>query len=102
MVGALAYLEEIPIYVLWLYLSASAVAFWAYALDKSAAQNGRWRTRESTLHMFSAVGGWPGALIAQSVSRHKTRKREFQLVFWGTVVVNLAALTYLLFVLGQN
>ena len=53
--------------VLALYLGASLVTFAAYALDKSAAQKGQWRTRESTLHLLGLIGGWPGALIAQRV-----------------------------------
>jgi len=78
------------------YVAASLWAFVAYALDKSAAQNGRWRTSENTLHAFSLLGGWPGALAAQTVLRHKTRKTEFLVVFWGTVALNCAALGWML------
>jgi len=38
------------------------------------------------------MGGWPGALIAQKTFRHKSKKREFQTVFWATVVLNCGAL----------
>ena len=48
--------------VLAIYLGASAMAFLAYALDKSAAMKGRWRTPENTLHIYALAGGWPGAL----------------------------------------
>jgi uncharacterized membrane protein YsdA (DUF1294 family) len=82
--------------VLALYLGASAVAFGAYALDKAAARDGRWRTAEGTLHLFGIVGGWPGALFAQRVFRHKSRKASFQQVFWVTVVVNCLGLGWLL------
>ncbi|MGV8663884.1 DUF1294 domain-containing protein, partial [Pseudomonas aeruginosa] len=34
------------------------------------------------------LGGWPGALVAQQVFRHKTRKLSFQLVFWGIVLLH--------------
>lgn len=85
----------LPVQVIMLYLAASAVTFIAYALDKSAARNDRWRTKESTLHLFSLAGGWPGALLAQRTLRHKSKKEEFQLVFWVTVVVNCAALGWL-------
>ncbi|MDY7698634.1 DUF1294 domain-containing protein, partial [Pseudomonas aeruginosa] len=30
----------------------------------------------------------PGALVAQQVFRHKTRKLSFQLVFWGIVLLH--------------
>jgi uncharacterized membrane protein YsdA (DUF1294 family)/cold shock CspA family protein len=83
---------ELPLAVLGLYLVASVIAFLAYALDKSAAQKGAWRTSESTLHLFALVGGWPGALVAQKVLRHKSKKQEFQMVFWVTVILNCGAL----------
>ena len=82
--------------MLAVYLVASAIAFVAYALDKSAAQNGRRRTPEATLHLFGVVGGWPGALFAQRVFRHKSSKVEFQRVFWVTVVVNCLGFGWLL------
>lgn len=88
--GALPYL--VPLY----YLVASLTAFVAYALDKSAAQQDRWRTQESTLHIFSLLGGWPGALIAQQALRHKTQKTGFQVTFWSTVALNLGGLSWLL------
>ena len=94
-VAGAAFAGKVPFAVLGLYCSASVVAFVAYALDKSAARNDRWRTQESTLHLFSFVGGWPGALAAQRLLRHKSRKRSFQIVFWLTVVVNCGILAWL-------
>ncbi|STQ89717.1 DUF1294 domain-containing protein [Iodobacter fluviatilis] len=78
------------------YLLMSIVAFIAYALDKSAARNDRWRTPESTLHLLALLGGWPGALLAQRVLRHKSKKAAFLLVFWATVLMNCAALAWVL------
>ncbi|QDS95650.1 hypothetical protein FF011L_44480 [Roseimaritima multifibrata] len=86
---------KLPSLILWLYFVASAVAFVAYSLDKSAAKQGRWRTQESTLHLFGLVGGWPGAAVAQSLLRHKSRKQSFQVVFWFTIVLNCSALGWL-------
>ncbi|WP_258072010.1 DUF1294 domain-containing protein [Xanthomonas arboricola] len=63
-----------------------------YRLDKSAAQRGRQRTPEATLHLIALLGGWPGALLAQALFRHKSSKAAFQLRFWITVVANVAAL----------
>ena len=91
MVGAVV-TGKLPLAVLGIYFGASVVAFVAYAFDKSAAEKDQWRTQESTLHLFGLIGGWPGALLAQKVLRHKSRKREFQTVFWATVVLNCGAL----------
>lgn len=93
---------RLPIAVLALYLCASVVAFLAYALDKSAARNDRWRTQESTLHLFGLIGGWPGALLAQQLLRHKSKKQSFQIVFWITVVANCSVLGWLFLPSGAN
>jgi len=86
---------RLPIAVLALYLVASLVAFFAYAFDKSAALRNQWRTQESTLHLFALLGGWPGALAAQRLLRHKSAKASFQATFWVTVVLNCGALGWL-------
>ncbi len=88
--------SRVPLAVLLPYAGASLVVFILYGADKSAAQNNRWRTPESTLHLFALVGGWPGALIAQDIFRHKSKKEAFQTIFWTTVVLNCAALVWLL------
>lgn len=75
-----------------LYAVASAVCFIAYALDKSAARQGRGRTPERTLLLLGLAGGWPGGFAAQRLLRHKSSKTSFQLKFWCTVALNLAAL----------
>jgi uncharacterized membrane protein YsdA (DUF1294 family) len=77
-----------------LYLAASVAAAVAYGVDKSAAQSGRWRTAESTLHMLALIGGWPGALIAQRVFHHKSRKPSFRAGFLLTVALNCAGLLW--------
>lgn len=72
------------------YIVASGVAFMAYAFDKSAAIAARWRISESTLHLFGLACGWPGALLAQQLLRHKSSKPSFVEAFWGTVMLNVA------------
>ena len=87
---------KLPVAILLLYGVASAMAFVAYAWDKSAARQGQWRTPESTLHLYALIGGWPGAFMAQRLLRHKSSKSEFQAVYWTTVVINCMALGWLL------
>lgn len=53
-------------------------AFAAFAWDKSAARRGAWRIRESTLLWLAMIGGFPGAIAAQRMLRHKTRKEPFR------------------------
>jgi uncharacterized membrane protein YsdA (DUF1294 family) len=82
-------LWPLPLWVAGLYVVASIVCFIAYAADKSAATAGRWRVPENTLLLLGVVGGWPGAILAQQMLRHKTQKTSFRVPFWGSVVANL-------------
>lgn len=86
---------KLPMVVALGYLIASVVTFFAYAFDKAAAQRGAWRTSEGTLHLMALLCGWPGALLAQQLLRHKSAKDEFRAVFWATVVLNTCALVVL-------
>ena len=94
-VGISVLLFRIPPHILALYLVLSLITFIMYGLDKSAAKNGAWRTQESTLHLLSLAGGWPGALIAQQKLRHKSKKQTFRAVFWVTVLLNCGAFAWL-------
>ncbi|MBT0588173.1 DUF1294 domain-containing protein [Alteromonas oceanisediminis] len=98
----LVFLNYLPIEVLYLYCVASFIAFIAYALDKSAAKNGKWRTPESHLHLLSIIGGWPGAFYAQKKLRHKSSKKEFKQVYWAGVIINVCAFLWLLTEHGQQ
>jgi uncharacterized membrane protein YsdA (DUF1294 family) len=78
-----------------LYVGVSVVAFAAYGIDKTAARRNARRVSESTLLTLGLLCGWPGALIAQQVFRHKTKKVSFQLKFWLTVAINVALLAFI-------
>ena len=93
--SALAVATVIPFALLIGIAGLSLLAYLIYWLDKSASQRSAQRTPESTLHLLSLAGGWPGALIAQQQFRHKTVKQPFQSVFWVTVVLNIAVLGWL-------
>ncbi|HEY3327422.1 MAG TPA: DUF1294 domain-containing protein [Novimethylophilus sp.] len=85
---------KLPSAVLTVYLTASLIAFIAYACDKSAARNRQRCTPERTLHLLALLGGWPGALVAQQRLRHKSKKVSFLVVFWGAVVINCGVLEW--------
>jgi uncharacterized membrane protein YsdA (DUF1294 family) len=88
------FIGQFPQKLLFGYFGFSLINFIAYAFDKSKAQRGAWRIKESTLHFFSLVGGWPGAAIAQQLLRHKSQKREFRFIFWFTVMANISCLIF--------
>ena len=85
----IAWRWSLSAWVVATYVAASLVAFVAYAIDKSAARQGRWRTPEATLHLISVACGWPGALLAQQLLRHKLSKPSFVSRYWATVAVNV-------------
>lgn len=99
--AALAVLCGLPLYGVvsiglhggsWLavliYPLLSAIAFGLYGHDKRQARGQGQRTPEKLLHLTELLGGWPGALVAQQIFRHKTRKLSYQLVFWLIVLAH--------------
>lgn len=87
-----AWAQRLPLGLLGLLALLNMVTFFAYALDKSAAQRGAWRTPEKTLHLLALLGGWPAAWWAQQWLRHKSRKPSFRAAYWGTVLLHGTAL----------
>lgn len=78
------------IVILSIYLALTLITFLVFAWDKRAARLNRWRIRERTLHMLTLIGGFAGALAAQSLLRHKTRKAAFVILPWLAAVLHLA------------
>lgn len=87
---------ELPLLVLGIYLLASSCTLIAYKLDKMAAKRSHRRTPEKTLHLLALIGGWPGAILGQKLFRHKSKKLSFQVTFWATIILNCAALAWLI------
>lgn len=96
LVGLVA-LDRAPVLLFAPYGLFSVVAFAMYRADKHAAQRAAWRIPEVDLHAIALLGGWPGALVARRVFRHKTTKQPFRTIFWGTVVANCVALGWLVY-----
>jgi len=91
-VTALSLAGRIPMMLLGVYVALSVWLFMLYGIDKSAAQRHAWRAPESILHLGALLGGWPGALLAQSVFHHKTVKQPFRAIMWATVALNCLGL----------
>lgn len=95
-VAGASHLRYLPVAIPGAYGIMSLVVFVMYGIDKRAAGRGAQRIPENRLHLLELLGGWPGALLAQQLFRHKTRKGRYQLVFWLAVLVNLGAMSWLL------
>ncbi|MCE8001640.1 DUF1294 domain-containing protein [Billgrantia ethanolica] len=97
LLAALSAAGHTPTQLIAAYALLSVITFAMYGIDKAAAERGQWRTSEATLLFAGLIGGWPGALIAQRLFRHKTRKQQFQAMFWCGVVVNCGVLGWLVY-----
>lgn len=89
------YLWRMPPLVAAFYVVGSVVCFAMYAVDKAAAKAGRWRTSENMLLLLGLACGWPGAMVAQTLLRHKASKQSFKMRFRATVILNIAVFAYL-------
>ena len=65
----------------------SVITFFAYAIDKSKARRGAWRTPEKVLLGLSFFGGALGGSLAMALCRHKTKH-------WYFVAVNAIGLLW--------
>lgn len=79
-----------------IYLFGNGVVFCIYWWDKQAAVNGTWRVSERTLLWLAFVGGSLGAIGAQRVLRHKTRKEPFRTILMAIVALHVVLAATLL------
>lgn len=83
-------------WLLVLYLGVGVVSIATYWVDKNAAESGRWRTPEKSLHAIDLAGGIIGGLVAQALLRHKTSKPDYALITFGIALLHAFALCALL------
>jgi uncharacterized membrane protein YsdA (DUF1294 family) len=88
----------VPSYLLLYLAIINLMAFAVFAADKRASAAGHRRTPERTLLGLAALGGSLGAVSAQRLLRHKTRKQPFanqlNLIVLGQVIL-LAVVCFL-------
>lgn len=86
---AMSTMSWLPFALTLSYFILSTVTFIIYGLDKLLALKEQRRFSEKTLHLFSLIGGWPGAYIGQQIFRHKISKRGFRRNFLLTAFINV-------------
>lgn len=87
--SGLLFTGHVQLIVFYIYAAVSSISFTAYYVDKNAAERGKWRIQESTLHIMALFCGWPGAYAAQRFTRHKIMKEPFQRIFVVCVILNI-------------
>ena len=78
------------------FLLVNATAFILMMADKIKAKKNRWRIKESTLMLSAALGGSIGALAGMYTFRHKTRHRKFTIGIPAILVLQIAAVIFIL------
>jgi uncharacterized membrane protein YsdA (DUF1294 family) len=63
------------VWALYWLIAANLIGFILMIVDKQRAELGQWRIAESTLIVWSLIGGSIGTLTACIAIRHKTRKQ---------------------------
>lgn len=95
------------VYLSWywltfIYLLTSTITYKLFKYDKFVARyngasikrNKKSRTSENLLHMSELLGGWPGALVAQSRFRHKTKKLDYKRSLFVIISLHIYLLMY--------
>src|SRR4051812_29472505 len=80
----------------WL-LSINIITFGYYGYDKAQAGRVARRVPELVLHALALAGGTIGAYLGMRLFRHKTIKGEFRVVFWFTVVLQVALIAAVIY-----
>ena len=74
--------------LIFLLLTLNAVTLIIFGIDKYLARMNRYRISEKSLLTLALIGGSVGAITAQKMFRHKTRK--FKYVLWVILLLHIA------------
>ena len=86
-----------PIVLLIAYLALINIClFIMMAADKRKAKRGKRRIPEARLFLFALLGGSLGGIAGIYCFRHKTKHKSFTLGFPAILLLELAALVWLL------
>ena len=91
-----SFIKLLPPYTLLFLSLMNVLSYWLYAQDKEAAQLGKRRIPEQTLHIVDALGGWCAAWLAQQKLRHKTQKQPFRKIYFCTIILNILLICWLI------
>ena len=92
--------KTILLFVVFHLIAINLSTFVAYGVDKKAAQKGSWRISEKDLHSLEFLGGWIGAWLGQRFFHHKTSKRSYMATYKLMIVMEFAAIYFILKFLG--
>lgn len=88
--------KTIMLFLVFQIISINITTFIAYWVDKRAAQRGAWRVSENNLHLLEFMGGWIGAYFGQKLLHHKSSKKNYQRMYKVMIVMEFAAIYFIL------
>lgn len=65
--------------------------------DKNKAKKGKWRVKESTLLLVSALGGSVAMYITMKKIRHKTRHKKFMIGIPAIIAAQVLILGFIIY-----
>ncbi len=77
-------------YIFYYYFVLSFITFFLFGLDKIKAIKKMRRIKETTLFLFSFLGGFVGSFLAMILFRHKIKKIKFLLMYIFLVLIHLS------------
>jgi len=83
--------EKIFNYIAIYLAAASLLAVILTLRDKNAARKSKWRVKENTLLIVSALGGSVAMLITMRAIRHKTKHAKYMIGIPVIIVLQAAA-----------
>ncbi|KGY07542.1 DUF1294 domain-containing protein [Vibrio sinaloensis] len=86
---ASVFLLNFPPVVLVGAIALSTVTYLIYSVDKQAQHTGGSQVPDMVFYLLNLFGGWPGALLAQSILHHKYTNVEFRFLFWTSITLNI-------------
>ena len=82
--------------ILLQYAIFSIVSAVMHAADKRRAVRNKRRIPERSLHSMELVGGWPGAILATRMLKHKTNIPRYMWTLYGIGAAHVVAWSLLL------
>lgn len=70
------------------YLGLSILSAGMHIWDKHQAMRNRWRVKETTLHSFEILGGWPGAILITRSINHKVSKPKYMWILYSFAILH--------------